>query len=523
LYFLKIRKKNLMNKNKKRISYAVLFAVLAFLPGCSSGKSAAPSGGDAAKPARDTLVVAVASDPATFDLLYSNTLIEGQIGNNIYDGLLFFDEEGRPGPCLAETYEISDDGLEYTFHLRRGVKFHNGEDFSARDAAFTIEYARGTPNGSTVTSLIKTITVSDDYTLKLALFQPDAAFLSEFASDQFAIYSEKAVKAEEKYGGHPIGTGPYRFISRRAGEEVRLEAFDQYYGPQPPIKNVIYRVIPDDFTASVALETGDIDFIWIAGAASAAALEGREGVTVSASPSNRVNYITMNVEKAPFDNVKLRQAVNYAIDRDTIAAVAYEGKSVNKDYMAMPWMAAFAEPERRYSYDPALAAALAAEAGVSREKPVSVTLITSGANRRVAELAQQNLAEIGINLSVELMEFNTWITRYYAGDFQIAAGGHYIMLKDMNYLAEFYGTANINQGNSARYSNAEVDRLFAAGRGEADPETRRAVFKRLVDIVQEDSPYAVFASPEIIRCYNSDIVIARTFPSGIFLKDISWK
>jgi peptide/nickel transport system substrate-binding protein len=304
---------------------------------------------------------------------------------------------------------------------------------------------------------------------------------------------------------------------------VRLEAFDQYYGPPPSIKTVVFRIIPDDFTAAVALETGDIDFIWIASAASAATLENKESITVFLSPSNRVNYLSMNVEKKPFDNVKLRQAVNYAIDRDTIAAVAYEGKSDNKDYMAMPWMAGFAEPERRYTYDPAQAALLAAEAGISKEKPVSVTLITTGANRRVAEITQHNLAEIGIDLSIEVMEFNTWVTRYYAGDFQIAAGGHYIMFKDMNYLAEFYDTANINQGNSARYSNPEVDQLLAAGRRETDTEKRRAVFKRLVDIVQEDAPYAVFANPAIIRCHNSNVVIARSFPNGIYLKDISWK
>ena len=312
-------------------------------------------------------------------------------------------------------------------------------------------------------------------------------------------------------------------MSRKSGEEVRLEAFADYYGPPPPVKNVVFRIIPDDFTAAVALETGDIDFIWIAGAASAASLEGKEGITVFSSPSNRVNYLSMNVEKKPFDNVRLRQAVNYAIDRDTIAAVAYEGKCTNKDYMAMPWMTGFAAPARRYSCDPARAALLAAEAGVSKEKPVNVTLITTGANRRVAEIAQQNLAEIGIDLSIEIMEFNTWVTRYYAGDFQIAAGGHYIMFKDMNYLGEFYDTANINQGNSARYSNPAVDRLLAAGRREADAEKRGAVFKRLVDIVQEDAPYAVFANPAIIRCHNSDIVIARSFPNGIYLKDISWE
>ncbi|MDR2785227.1 MAG: ABC transporter substrate-binding protein [Treponema sp.] len=506
-----------MNKNLS----AILPVVFVLLSACSRGS--APDGGGAAKPARDTLVVSVASDPATFDLLYANTLIEGQIGNNIYDGLLFFDEEGRPGPWLAEGCEISEDGLDYTFHLRKGAKFHNGEEFTARDVAFTVEYARGTPNGSTVTSLIKTVTVIDDYTVKLTLVEPVSSFLSEFAGDQFAIYSEKAVRAAEKYGEHPIGTGPYRFVSRKSGEEVRLEAFADYYGPPPPVKNVVFRIIPDDFTAAVALETGDIDFIWIAGAASAASLEGKEGITVFSSPSNRVNYFSMNVEKKPFDNVKLRQAVNYAIDRDTIAVVAYEGKSSGKDYMAMPWMAGFAEPARRYSYDPARAALLAAEAGAGKEKPVNVTLITTGANRRVAEIAQQNLAEIGIDLSIEIMEFNTWVTRYYAGDFEIAAGGHYIMFKDMNYLGEFYGTENISQGNSARYSNPAVDRLLAEGRRESGTEKRRAVFKEIVDIVQEDAPYAVFANPAIIRCHNSDIVIARSFPNGIYLKDISWK
>ncbi|GHV82252.1 diguanylate phosphodiesterase [Spirochaetia bacterium] len=474
-------------------------------------------------PARDTLVIAVASEPATFDLLYANTLIEGQIGNNIYDGLLFFDEDGNIGPWLAERYELSEDGLDYTFFLRKGVKFHNGEEFTARDVAFTIAYARGTPNGTVVSSMIKNVDVIDDYTIKITLNEPVSSFLAEFAGDQLAIYNEKAVTSVEKYGAVPIGTGAYRFVSREPGAEVRLEAFDGYYGPKPPIKTVIFRVIPDDFTAAVALETGDIDFIWIAGAATAATLRDKPNITVYSGPSNRVNYITMNVEKPPFTNVKLRQAVNYAINRETIREIAYEGESQNKDYMAMPWMAGFAEPDRRYTYDPALAAALAAEAGVSRDRPVAVSLITTGANRRVGEVVQQNLAEIGIKVTIDLMEFNTWVTKYYAGDFQIAAGGHYIMFKDMNYLTEFYHSVNINQGNSARYRNAAVDRLLAQGRREPDGETRRAIFKQVVDIVQEDAPYAVIANPAIIRAYHKDINIAHSYPNGIYAKDISWK
>jgi peptide/nickel transport system substrate-binding protein len=506
-----------------RIGAALAVIAALACAGCGGDSGGGAASGVPSGVPRDGLVVAVASDPATFDLLYANTLIEGQIGNNIYDGLLFFDEAGTPGPSLAEDYAISDDGLEYTFSLRRGVKFHNGEEFTAADVAFTVEYARGTPNGAALTALIRRTDIIDEYTIKITLFEPISSFLAEFAGDQFAIYNEKAVTSVETYGAVPIGTGAYRFVDREPGAQVRLEAFAGYHGPQPPIQRVTFRVIPDDFTAAVALETGDVDFIWIANAASAATLRENNQVTVFSGPSNRVNYLTMNVEKPPFDNLKLRQAVNYAINRERIREIAYEGESQDKDYMAMPWMAPFAEPERRYTYDPPRAASLAAEAGVSREQPVAVTLITTGANRRVAEVVQQDLAAIGIDLTLDMMEFNTWVTNYYAGDFQIAAGGHYIMFKDMNYLAEFYHSENINQGNSARYRNSRVDSLLDSGRREGDSERRRALFKQAADIAQEEAPYAVFANPAIIRAYNRDIRIAHSYPNGIYVRDISWR
>jgi peptide/nickel transport system substrate-binding protein len=493
-----------------------LFFGLIFFTACTR------SGGTEQEQERGSLVIAVASDPATFDLHYAASMVEGWIGNNIYDGLLFFDDEGNIEPLLAESYEISPDGLVYTFHLRKGVKFHNGEELTARDVAFTIEYGRTAPNSSLLCGMIRDLSLPDTHTITLTLREPMASFLSEFAGNQFSIYNEKAVRAVEKYGDFPVGTGAYRFIGRRVGEDITLEAFPAYFRGEPPVKNVIFRVIPDDFTAAAALETGEVDLIMSLPVPAALTLRDRSGLTVSSDPSTRVNYISMNTEKPPFDDANLRRAVNYGIDREAIRDIVSEGEGYVKDYMALPWMAAFAEPAIRYTYDPVKAASLAREAGVSPETPVNVTLIASAAARQPAEIVQQNLAAIGINIKIDILEFNAWISTYYRGDFQIAAGGHYMNIKDMNYLGLFYEAANINQGNSARYRNPVVDRLFAEGRRELDNEKRAAFYKRIADIVQDDAPYAVFANPPVIRAYNSKLRIDRVYSHSIYVRDISW-
>jgi peptide/nickel transport system substrate-binding protein len=449
-------------------------------------------------------------------------MVEGWIGNNIYDGLLFFDDEGNIEPLLAESFDISSDGLVYTFRLRKGVKFHNGEEFTARDVAFTIEYGRTAPNASLLCGMIRNAAVPDDYTIVLTLNEPMASFLSEFAGNQFSIYNEKAVKAVEKYGSFPVGTGAYRFTGRRAGADITFEAFSGYFRGEPPVKHVIFRVIPDDFTAAVALETGEVDLIMALSVSAAVSLRDKSGIVVSSDPSTRVNYAAMNTERAPFNDVRLRRAVNYGIDREAIRTIVYEGEGHIKDYMALPWMAAFAEPGTRYTYDPLKAAALAGECGVSPENPVDVTLIASAASRQAAGIIQRNLAALGINITVDILEFNNWIATYYRGDFQIACGGHYMNIKDMNYLGLFFESANINQGNSARYSNPAVDALFVEARRELGIEKRRALYKRIADAVQDDAPYAVFANPPVIRAYRRNLRVFNTYSHSIYVRDISW-
>jgi peptide/nickel transport system substrate-binding protein len=483
-----------------------------------------PPGGPAcAAEDRDTLIIAVESDPATFDLLYAESMLEGQIGNNIYDNLLFIDDDGNIHPYLAEKYEISPDGLEYTFHLKKGVKFHNGDEMKASDVAFTMEYGKKTPYMSVVCSNINKIDVIDDYTVKLTLASTMASFLSEVAGDQFPIYSEKAVKAVETYGANPVGTGAYKFVSRKPGEEVRFEAFADHFQGAAPIKNLIYRIIPDSFSAGVALETGDVDFIWVTNASVAATLKDNKNITVRSEPTNRIQFIRMNTEKEPFKDAKLRRAVNYALNRDVIVETVYEGYGAPQDSLAIPWMAGFAEPAVRYSYDPEKAAALAKEAGVSKESPIVVELNCAGPTQRDAEVIQENLAEIGINAKINLLEPNTIWTYDDDGNFQISVGGYYMVFKDMNIMTHFYDSVNIGSGNAARYNNPKTDKLLLDGRHEVDPQKRTEIYKQFIDIVQEDAPYAAYANRYVIRAYKADLNISRTFANGIFIRDVSWK
>jgi peptide/nickel transport system substrate-binding protein len=510
---------------KRTVSVLTVLAAFVLFGACGSGKDAAGISQGTTK--KNSITIAVGSDPATFELFSAASMLEGQIGNNIYDNLLFFDDEGNIKPYLAERWEVSGNGLEYTFWLRKGVKFHNGEELKADDVAFTVEFGKNTPNGGDICGIIGETEIIDDYTILLTLSGPYASFVPEFCGDQFPIYNRRAVTEAAAnggtYGAHPIGTGSYKFLSRDTGVEIKFEAFADHFQGAPSIQYLTYRVIPDDFTAGVALENGEVDFIWTVGSpATVESLRNNSNLTVVLGPSNRVNFISANNEKPPFNNVKLRQAINYAVDREALIDIVYEGNAEVKDYMAFPWMAGFAEPSVRYTYDLAKATALAKEAGVSKENPLNVTMILTTAAVKIGETLQQQFAEIGVNLTLDLMEFNSWITDYYGGNYEIGAGGFYMVYKDMNLIYYFYHSSSIDNNNSARYRNARVDQLFQAGRLETDPAKRAVYYKEAQDIIQTEAPYVVYANPANVRAYNKNLRIAASYANNIFIRDVSW-
>jgi len=472
---------------------------------------------------RDSVVIAISQDPKTFDLLKAQSMLEGEIGFNIYDNLLFFEEDGTIKPFLAESYDISADGLTYTFKLRKGVKFHNGEEMKASDVKFTIEYGKDCPNSSEFCSLVTSMQIVDDYTLKLTVQYPTANFLLQLCCDQFPIYSEKAVKSVTTYGQNPIGTGAYKFVSHDAGTKLEFEAFQDYFLGAAPIKRLIYKVLPDPFTAGVALETGDVDLIWVSTAATIATLKQNKDIVVKADPSIRVNFVAMNNETRPFNDVRIRKAVNYAIDRQAIVDIVDEGMSNPVDVMAMPWMAGYAAPSTRYSLDLDKAKSLMREAGYSQANPLNVTLVCVTTSQKVASVIQEHLREIGINVTLDLTEFNTYIENVYNGNYQMAISGFYMVYKDMDMMSEFYISGNINYGNSARYRNPNADALLKKGEAELVLSKREVIYKEFLNVVQDDAAYAVYGNPNTIRAHNKDLNIKKVYSNGIYVVDMEWK
>ncbi len=523
----------------KKIALVVVLALLlALATACSgtSGSTAAAPSADAATPAvsddaastspaasgKDSLVIAVSTDPLTFDQFNAFSMLEQQMSGNIYDNLLFFDENNDPQPALAESYEISDDGLVYTFNLRQDVSFHNGEPFTADDVVFTIEYASTSPNAAELLSIVESVETPDDYTVVITTSTTSAPFFGELCGDQFPIYNREAVEAVDTYGTEPVGTGAYKFVSHAAGDSLSFEANEDYFRGAPAIKTLTYRILSDAFTAGVALESGDIDIIWASDAATAATLQGNPDLVVEPSANVRVNYLILNTEQAPLDNKLVRQAINYAIDRETIQDIVDEGMSEIKDDMAMPWMNAYSEPSIHYSLDVEKALSLMAEAGYSPDSPLELSISCVVGTQKVAQIAQENLAAIGINATVDVLEFNTNLSSQRDGQFQISVGGFGMIQRDMDIMKFFYSSDMINILNYARYSNPEVDALLAEGRATLDGAMRIEIYKEMMDIIQEDSAYIIYANPLTIRPYNKDLQFANVYPNNLYIRDISW-
>ncbi len=525
-----------MKKLSLLLILALMLSVFSACAGNSEagGSTAAPAGSESAAPAgdntpapsvssgRDDLIIAINQDIKTFDLMYGSGMLMTQLGINVYDSLLQFENDGTPNPWLAEKWEVSDNGLEYTFYLREGVKFHNGEELKASDVVFTVERGRESPKMSAICANIATIEALDDYTVKVVCNEISSTFLIEFCGEKFPIYNQKAVEEVENYGDHPIGTGAYKFVSNEQGSKIEFEAFDEYWHGAPAIKKLVYRIMPDNFTAGVALESGDIDMIWATNAATAATLEQNEKLVLLSEPSINVLYVAMNTQAAPFNDVKVRQAVNYAMDREMIQDIVDEGRSDIKDYLPLDTMPGFVEPKTRYSYDLDKALSLMEAAGYSESNPIEVTMLTNTANQKLAEVVQECLSAIYIKANLDVLETNTFTSQVYTSSTILSVSNFNMIYNDMDMINRFYNSARIDLHNAPRYSNTRVDELLELGRGELDVEKRREYYGELIEIVQEDAPYAALSNPHIIRAYNKDLNVAKSYTHGIFMFDVSW-
>ena len=433
---------------------------------------------------------------------------------NVYDCLVLYDYGAttiRPG--LAESWEISDDNLVYTFHLRQGVKFHDGEEFNA-DAVVTWYNsidpdAEGTQYDATafpytkdfITDWVDTVEAVDEYTVKMTLPKPYAPLLANLAIPNSSIISPKALSLGlDELAVNPSGTGAFKLA--RPEDWVRdsqmvLEANPDYWGGAPKVGQFILRVIPESSTRLQAVEAGEVDLVWPLSSDDVERARGNPDLVIVEDAGLNVNEIALNVTKDPFTSKEVRQALNYAVNKEELSEGLYNGNMVPAGGVLPPVVWAYNPDLKSYPYDPDKAKSLLAEAGYDESNPLSFTLMAytvprgyNPAGDRLATAIQEYLSEVGVNVDIQTEEWTQYLQDARADKFVAHQSGWQGDNGDPdNFLYALLAGPSKGAGNTAFYENPEVDKLLVQATEVADQDERTKLYQQAEQMIVDDAPW----------------------------------
>jgi peptide/nickel transport system substrate-binding protein len=451
----------------------------------------------------DTLIVAQEAEPVGLDLMRSSIQTTMSVAYNIHDTLFQPNEDASISPRLAEKWERIDD-LTWRVTLRKGATFHDGSPINAEAVKFSFERMNdpklSSPNLSKI-SAFKKIEIVDDHTLIIATDKTYAPGLYMLAY-YLPIVPPKAVAAAgaDGYNAKPIGSGPYRVVRWSPGEEVVLEAYDGYWGPKPAYKRVVFRTIPDESARIAALLTGEVDII------SGIPMHQRKRVAASgrAYLTNQLGnmpYLGLNTYQPPFNDVRVRRAVNYAIDRDKINQALFEGKALKVSGAFSPRTFGSDPALKPYAYDPARAKALLAEAGYPNGVSARLTYPTYIPQiQEQTEAIASDLAKVGIKVTLEPLERAVMWDTYKAGKNQMFVYWWDDAPEPDRYI---YPLLN-SKSRDYYYKNPKVDELLDRARTVVVRSEREKVYQAADRMIMEDAPWGfLYVIPEVFGVANS--------------------
>ena len=460
------------------------------------------------------LIVGQIAEPKSLDPAAVTAVNDFRILVNLYEGLVAY-EPGtlEVAPALATDWEISEDGTEYTFTLREDVTFHDGTPFNAEAVKFNFDrmldeehpyHDTGPFPLAFFFSSVEETEVVDDYTVKFHLSEPYAPFLSNLAYPTGLMVSPAAVEQYgADYGRNPAGTGPFTFGEWRSNEAVVLEKNADYWGEEAGTEAVVFRPITDANTRVAEMLAGGIDLMVEVPPTSLGQFTDTDAYQVYEQSGPHVWFLILNAKEGPFADKRVRQAVNYAVDKEAIVNDVLEGTA---EVAAGPTPPAFAwaynEELDPYPHDPDKARELLAEAGA--EGAELTFYVTEGGSGMLDPVAmgtaiQADLAEVGLDVSIETYEWNTFLGEVNPGlEGKADMAEMAWMTNDpdtLPYLALRTDAWPSEGGfNSGYYSNEEVDRLLEEARVATDQEERAALYKQMQEIVQEDAPWLFVAN-----------------------------
>lgn len=471
---------------------------------------------------KDTLVIANNADAMTLDVTQIRDNQSGNVRLQMFDGLLVIDQNGELQPVLAERWEHPDP-LTYVFYLKKGVKFHNGEELKADDVKFSMERAMG-PLGVAIHSLIRAldkVNVIDDYTAEFKLKEPFTPFLFSLGESWAGIMNRKAVE-EKDPALHPVGTGPFKFVSWTKSDRIILERFDDYHGQKASVKRLIIRAIPEASSRMVELESGAVDIAYqVTAENDIKRVESNPKLYLSKMPSNRTGYIGMNTQKAPFNDVRFRHAVLDALNIPAIQKTVYRGIGTTGTNPIPPRNKYYDETLQVPQQDVEKAKAALKEIGV--KLPIKVSLWTNESRERIdaATIIQNMLGEVGIEVDIRVMEWGAFLEGLKAGQhdmFMLGWGGN---LPDAEFfLGSNYHSKSIGSTNSCFYNNPEFDALMEKGTSTPDGPDRKAVYVDVQRLFLKDLPAIYWSVEDCVVGLNKRVKNFQNHPRGFYQMNV---
>ena len=477
---------------KKVIFLALIFSLV--LTGLFAAPGAQRQEGPARNRPNDHVVVGMPSGPVALDPAGSNDQPSSQVNRQIYNTLVDLDANMNPVPSLAERWTW-EDPTRIRLFLRQNVRFHNGDVFRASDVKFSLDRAAVSPHIGHITGMINRVDIINDYEVLITLNSPFVPFLAHLGHPATSIVNERSVReqGEAAYARNPVGTGPMRFVNWVTGASLELTRFDGYWAGPARIKDITFRFITDSSTRLIALETGEIDLMYGVAQSDVSRVNSDPNLTMIQTPGLGTDYIGFNFNKPPLNDVRVRQAINYAIDMDAVMRAAYFGVNppANGPINSLVWASA-ADRLAPFTYDQTRARQLLAEAGFPNGFATTFVLNEGNPARLdTAEALQNMLAQVGIRMDIQLMEWGAYLDYTARGDHDMFILGWVTVTGDPDYgLSALFHSDNFGAaGNRTFYRNPRVDQLLDQGRQETDRARREQIYQEVQQIIRDDTPW----------------------------------
>ncbi len=498
----------------KRVKNIMALALVAALVITGCGSSSSTGSNTAPKPS-DTLIYAQGAEPRGMDPALVDDGESAKVMINIYDGLLKYNKDStKVEPSLAKSWDVSPDGLTYTFHLQEGVKFHDATDFDADAVKFNIDrqlppqVTEDMAYASFVYGSVKDVQVVDKKTVKVNLTAPSTPFLANLAMVMSApMVSPKALKdSKNNVNQAPVGTGPYKFVKWAKDENIVLVRNDEYWGTKAITKNVIFKFIKDNSARVVALNNGEADMIDGIDATVVKQITDA-GNKIFQAPGMNINYMAYNTSRAPFNDAKARAAVSQAVNVPELVKSLYQGYSEPATSVLPTFMEGYDKSISQVAYDAEAAAKAIKAAGLTSVKMITYTNprpYNTATGQSLAEAIQGYLSKVGVTSTIDSYDWTTYKQKLKAGDYDICFYGWIGDNGDpdnfMYLLSHEDPTMNV-----ALYKNEEFNKLIAKGVKTPAGAERIAIYTELEKVAAADAAWLPISHAQTLAAYRTNI------------------